>query len=167
MKPDAASSSEITQYLTFTLSQEIFAVEIFRVKEVLEYKPLTKIPNTPMFMRGIINLRGKVVPVIDMRTKLGMEEVERTVNTCIIIVEVESRGEMAVFGAIVDSVREVMELGPSQIEPAPKIGTNLNTDFIRGMGKQGDQFIILLNTDTLFSADEMGQLSGMDGMMAA
>ena len=150
--------TSITQYLTFTLAQEIFAVEISRVQEVLEYKPLTKIPNTPEYMRGIINLRSRVVPVIDMRMKLGMPEVERTVNTCIIIVEVESRGEMAVFGAIVDSVREVMELEPHQIEPAPKIGTGMNTDFIRGMGRQHDQFVILLNIDRVFPSEELNQL---------
>ncbi|MBF0159601.1 MAG: chemotaxis protein CheW [Magnetococcales bacterium] len=158
---------DITQYLTFTLSQEIFAIEIFRIKEVLEYKPLTKIPNTPEFMRGIINLRGNVVPVIDMRMKLGMSEVERTVNTCIIIVEVEARAGMAIFGAIVDSVREVMDLEPNQVEPAPRIGTSLNTDFIRGMGKKGDQFIILLNTNNIFSTDDMDQLSSAGAMMAA
>ncbi|MBF0124960.1 MAG: chemotaxis protein CheW [Magnetococcales bacterium] len=153
MPPDPIN--EITQYLTFTLSQEIFAIEIFRVQEVLEYKPLTKIPGTPEFVHGIINLRGKVVPVIDMRMKFGMEEIERTVNTCIIIIEVRAKGEMAVFGAIVDSVREVMELESNQIEPAPKIGSGIHTDFIRGMGKQGNQFVILLNTDMVFSPDEV------------
>lgn len=147
-----------TQFLTFTLAGEVFGVEIAQVKEVLEYTVLTKIPKTPDFMRGVINLRGGVVPVVDMRRKFGMPEMERTVNTCIIILDVVSGEGSLIVGAVADSVKEVRNLDPDQVEPPPRIGTALRTDFIRGMGKQDDHFIILLNTDRVFSSEEMGQL---------
>lgn len=147
-----------TQFLTFTLASEVFAVEISRIKEVLEYTPLTKVPRTPKSMCGVINLRGAVVPVIDLRTKFGMQTAERTVNTCIIIIDVPAEGGVTTLGAMVDSVKEVMNLEPDQIDPAPKIGMSLNTDFIRGMGKQGNHFIIILDTAKVFSSEELGAL---------
>ncbi|MEO5353368.1 MAG: chemotaxis protein CheW [Magnetococcus sp. XQGC-1] len=147
--------TETTQFLTFTLADEVFAVDIGRVKEVLEYTPLTKVPRTPPAMCGVINLRGSVVPVMDMRLKFGMPQSERTVNTCIIIIEVTADENRTVLGAMADSVKEVMSLEPDQVDPAPKIGTKLRTDFIRGMGKQGDHFIIILDTDKVFSSDEL------------
>jgi purine-binding chemotaxis protein CheW len=106
-------------------------------------------------MRGVINLRGSVVPVVDLRLKFGMTPTERTVNTCIIITEVTVDSETTILGALADSVQEVMDLGPDQIEPAPKIGTRLNTEFLKGMGKHNDRFIILLNIDRVFSTDEL------------
>ena len=147
--------TETTQYLTFRLGDEIFALDISKVREVLDYTNITKVPRTPDFMRGVINLRGNVVPVVDMRLKFGMTRTEQTVNTCIIIVEISIEGETTVLGALTDAVQEVIELGPEQIEPAPKIGTRLNTEFIRGMGKRGDNFIIILDIDRVFSADEL------------
>lgn len=160
---ETATSSTI-QFLTYTLGEETFAVDISQVREVLEYTDMTVIPQMPSFMRGVINLRGHVVPVVDLRRKFGMEEGERTVNTCIIIVEVMvgEEGESAVLGALVDSVQEVMNLESDQIEPPPKIGTSLNTEFIRGMGKQGDQFVIILDTDKVFSSDEMALLQAAE-----
>jgi purine-binding chemotaxis protein CheW len=149
------SITETTQYLTFRLGDEIFALDISKVREVLDYTNITKVPRTPDFMRGVINLRGNVVPVVDMRLKFGMTKTERTVNTCIIIVEITLEGETTVLGALTDAVQEVIELGPEQIEPAPKIGTRLNTEFIKGMGKRDDHFIIILNIDRVFSADEL------------
>jgi len=116
---------------------------------------ITKVPKTPEFMRGVINLRGSVVPVVDLRLKFGMTPTERTVNTCIIITEVTVDSETTILGALADSVQEVMDLGPDQIEPAPKIGTRLNTEFLKGMGKHNDRFIILLNIDRVFSTDEL------------
>ena len=147
--------TETTQFLTFTLAEEVFAVDIGRVKEVLEYTTMTKVPRTPASMCGVINLRGSVVPVMDMRLKFGMSKSERTVNTCIIIIEVTVDDSKTVLGAMADSVKEVMNLEPDQIDPPPKIGTKLRTDFIRGMGKQGDHFIIILDTDKVFSAEEL------------
>jgi len=146
---------ETTQYLTFKLPDEVFALDIAKVREVLEYTTVTKVPRTPDFMFGVINLRGGVVPVVNMRLKFGMPDAEKTVNTCIIIVEVNLDGETTVLGALADSVQEVMDLEPDQIEPAPKIGTRLNTDFIKGMGKHDNKFIMILDIDKVFSADEL------------
>ena len=150
-----AEVMETTQYLTFKLEEEIFALDISKVREVLDFTSITKVPRTPEFMRGVINLRGNVVPVVDMRLKFGMTKTENTVNTCIIIVEIHLDGETTVLGALADAVQEVIELGSGQIEPAPKIGTRLKTDFIQGMGKQGEGFIIILEIDRVFSADEL------------
>ena len=150
-----AEIMETTQYLTFKLEEEIFALDISKVREVLDFTSITKVPRTPEFMRGVINLRGNVVPVVDMRLKFGMTKTENTVNTCIIIVEIHLDGETTVLGALADAVQEVIELGSGQIEPAPKIGTRLKTDFIQGMGKQGEGFIIILDIDRVFSADEL------------
>ena len=153
---------ETTQYLTFKLEDEVFALDIAKVREVLEYTTVTKVPRTPDFMCGVINLRGGVVPVVNMRLKFGMPDAEKTVNTCIIIVEVTIDGETTVLGALADSVQEVMDLEPDQIEPAPKIGTRLNTDFIKGMGKHDNKFIMILDIDKVFSADELAlvQIAG-------
>jgi purine-binding chemotaxis protein CheW len=151
-------TSEITgtaQYLTFRLDDEIFALDIYKVREVLDFTTITKVPRTPDFMCGVINLRGIVVPVVDMKLKLGMTGTEKTINTCIIIVELNIDGDMVVIGALADSVKEVIELEPEHIEPAPKIGTGLRVDFIKGMGKRDDSFIIILNIDRVFSFDEL------------
>jgi purine-binding chemotaxis protein CheW len=144
-----------TQYLTFKLDEEVFALDISKVREVLDYTNITKVPRTPEFMRGVINLRGSVVPVVDLRLKLGMTQTEKTVNTCIIITEVTVDDETVVLGVLADSVQEVVDLEPGQIEPAPKIGTKLRTDFIKGMGKQNENFIIILDIDQVFSAEEL------------
>jgi purine-binding chemotaxis protein CheW len=146
---------ETTQYLTFRLDDEIFAVDISKVREVLDFTSITRVPRTPDFMRGVINLRGTVVPVVDMKLKLGMPKTEKTINTCIIIVELEFDGDMVVLGALADSVQEVIELEPDNIEPPPRIGTGLKIEFIRGMGKRDDSFIIILDIDKVFSADEI------------
>lgn len=146
---------QTNQYLTFELAQEIFALDIGSVREVLELTTITRIPRTPEFMRGVINLRGHAVPVVDMRLKFGLPRTEATVNTCIIIVEVLVEGEETVLGALVDSVREVYEMDPEVIEPAPRMGTSIDTRFIRGMGKQDANFVIILDIDKVFSADEL------------
>jgi purine-binding chemotaxis protein CheW len=150
-----ADAIETIQYLSFKLENELFALDITKVREVLDYTAITKVPRTPEFMRGVINLRGSVVPVVDLRLKFGMTRTEKTVNTCIIIVEVKVDHETAVLGALADSVQEVMDLEPGQIEPAPRIGTRLNTEFIKGMGKRDNGFIIILDVDKVFSTDEL------------
>ncbi len=147
--------TETTQYLTFKLEDEVFALDISKVREVLDYTDITKVPKTPDFMKGVINLRGSVVPVVDMRLKFGMAGIEKTVNTCIIIVEVTLEGETAVLGALADSVQEVLDLEPGQIEPAPRIGTRLRTEFLRGMGERDNHFVMILDIDQVFSADEL------------
>lgn len=148
-------SNQTNQYLTFRLGEEIFAIEIGKVREVLDFSAVTKVPQTPPFMRGVINLRGSVVPVMDMNLKFGRSSTEKTVNTCIIIAEITVDGETTIVGALADSVQEVLDMEPSQIEPAPKIGTKLNTEFIKGMGKTGDTFIMILDIDKVFSGEEM------------
>ncbi|WP_285904956.1 chemotaxis protein CheW [Pseudodesulfovibrio pelocollis] len=146
---------DINQFLTFTLGKEIFALDIGTVREVLELTSITKIPRTPEFMRGVINLRGHAVPVVDMRLKLGMSKSEDTVDTCIIIVEIEFDGEYTVMGALVDSVREVFEMMPDSIEAAPKMGAAINAEYIKGMGRQNEQFIIIIDINKIFSAEEL------------
>lgn len=151
----AEDSAGAVQYLTFKLDDEIFAVDIAKVHEVLDFTTVTKIPHTPDFMRGVTNLRGSVIPVVDLRLKFGMLKTEKTVNTCIIITEVTVDKETTVLGMLADSVQEVIDLESSQIEPAPRIGIGLKTDFIKGMGKQNDHFIILLDIDRVFSSEEL------------
>ena len=143
------------QYLTFQLGEEIFAIDVVNVREILEFSTVTKVPKTPEYMRGVINLRGSVVPVLDMRLKFGMSVTAKTINTCIVVVEVAFEGEDVIIGALVDSVQEVFELESQQIEPAPRIGTHLRTEFIKGMGKKDDRFIIILDIDRVFSIEEI------------
>jgi len=155
-------SIDMNQFLTFKLDEEVFGLAIGKVREVLDFTTVTRVPQTPAYMRGVINLRGSVVPVIDLNLKFGMKKTEKTVNTCIIIAEIEMDGEVTILGALADSVQEVVELEPDQIEPAPKIGTKLNTEFIKGMGKRDDVFIILLDIDKVFSYEELAMVQGTD-----
>ena len=150
-----AEITETKTYLTFTLDEEDFGVDVSNVREVLDFSNVTKVPRTPDYMKGVINLRGSVVPVVDMRIKFGLEEAEATVDTCIIVMEVEMEGEATVIGALADSVKEVFELDPNSIEPPPRIGTRLDTEFISGMGKYKDNFIIILDINEVFSAEEL------------
>jgi purine-binding chemotaxis protein CheW len=147
--------TETRQYLSFKLDEEEFALEISKVREVLDLTKITKVPQTPDFVKGVINLRGAVVPVVDLKRKFGMIETERTVHTRIIIGEVAIDGETTVLGALADAVHEVMDLEPENIEPAPKIGTRLNTEFLKGMGKRNEEFIMILDIDKVFSAEDL------------
>ncbi len=155
---------EKATYLTFDLGSELFAVDVRSVREVLDSNTVTRVPRMPDYVRGVINLRGGVVPVIDLRLKFGMEVVEDSVDTCIIVMEITLDGESTVVGGLADSVKEVFDIDPDQIEPPPRIGTNLDTDFIRGMGKHQDRFVIILDIDKVLSADELVLLDGVDGM---
>jgi len=148
-------ASQSSQYLTFKLDEEVFAFDISRVREVLEHPRITRVPRTPVFLRGVINLRGHVVPVIDIKQKFGMEKTLQTIDSCIIIVEIKIEDEITVIGAMADSVREVIDLDPGEIEPPPRIGTRLDTSFIKGMGKKSDLFIIILDIDRVFSIDQL------------
>lgn len=160
-------SDTLRQYLTFTLDKELYAMDIAKVREVLEYTDITRVPRTPEFLRGVINVRGRAVPVVDMRLKFGMSRTEQTVNTCIIIMEVDVDGESTILGALADSVQEVFDLEPDQIEPAPRLGSRIKTEFIEGMGKQGEDFIIILNIDQVFSAEELSLVQSLDKEEAA
>jgi len=151
----ATGVGQTSQYLTFRLGEEVFALEISQVREVLDYPQITRVPRMPAFVRGVINLRGAVVPVVDLRVKFGMAAAERTVNSCVIIAEVEFGGERTLLGALADSVQEVVDLGPGQIEPPPRLGSSVRTEFIRGMGKREEGFVIILDVDRVFAADEI------------
>jgi purine-binding chemotaxis protein CheW len=162
-----ASITTTSQYLTFKLDEEIFALDISKVREVLDFTTVARVPRTPDFMLGVINLRGSVVPVVDMRLKFGMTKTQRSVNTCIIIVEIEIDEETTILGALVDSVQEVLDLDPEQIEPPPRIGTRLDTRFIKGMGKRENDFIIILDIDKIFSAEEVAAVAEIGEQSAA
>ena len=142
-------------YLTFQLEDEIFAVDVRNVHEVLEFTSVTKIPGVPDFVRGIINLRGRVVPVVDLRLKFSMSETIKTQNTCVIVLEIGTKENQTVIGALADSVKEVFEFDTGQIEPPPRIGSLSNSDYIQGIGKREDLFIIILNINQVFSSDEV------------
>ena len=139
------------KYLTFQLMGEIYGLQILKVQEIISLLNITRVPRTPHYVLGVINLRGKVIPVIDMRLKFGLEKSERTERTCIIVVQI-SRGQNSItIGIIVDEVSEVMNVRSSQISPTPPMGASVNTDFIMGMGKVEDSVIMLLDIDKAFS----------------
>ncbi len=154
MMDNSITSIQATQYLTFTLDREVFAVDVAKVREILDFTPATKVPATPDFMRGIINVRGNVVPVVDMRLKFGMSATEKTVDTCIVIMEMAFEEDTTVLGALVDSVQEVFELEASLIEPPPRMGAGYRAEFIKGIGKHNDSLIMILDIDRVFSTDE-------------
>lgn len=147
--------TETAQYLTFTLAEEVFALDVSKVREILEYSDVTHVPQVPDFMRGVINLRGSVVPVVDLRLKFGMAETVQTINTCIVVAEVLCQGDTVVLGALADSVREVVDMEPSSIKAAPHIGTQVSADFIKGMGTCDDHFVMILDIDKVFAGDAL------------
>jgi purine-binding chemotaxis protein CheW len=152
-------NTNANQYLTFTLDNEQYAIGVAKVREVLEHTKITKLPRTAVFMKGIINLRGAGVPVIDLRLKFGLPETPITKDTSIIVMEVESQDGSVVVGALADAVHEVIEIDEASIEPAPRFGTRLAAEFIKGVGKKDDLFIILLDIDRIFNAEEITALS--------
>jgi purine-binding chemotaxis protein CheW len=154
----AEENLQKNQYLTFELGKESYAIEVLKVREVLELNDLTRIPRMPQYMRGVINLRGSVVPVIDLRVKFAMTQTEKTLDTRIVVLEVQVEEELVVLGALADRVNEVIELSDDQIDPAPKIGTRLRTEVLKGVGKRDEQFIILLDIDRIFSSDDIEEI---------
>ncbi len=154
---------ETALYLTFQLEDELFALDVSQVREVLDLSPITKVPRAPDFMRGVINVRGSVVPVVDLRKKFGLPMAEATVDTRIVIMETGLGDKTTVLGAVADSVNDVVELEPSQIEEAPSLGERWRSEFIKGIGKRDDRFIILLDVDRVFSSDDLVMLQDSDG----
>jgi purine-binding chemotaxis protein CheW len=147
------------QYLTFTLDNEQYAIGVAKVREVLEHTKITKLPRTAVFMKGIINLRGAGVPVIDLRLKFGLPETPITKDTSIIVMEVESQDGPVVVGALADAVHEVVDIDEKSVEPAPRFGTRLAAEFIKGVGKKDDLFIIILDIDRVFNAEDISILA--------
>ncbi|MFW0884853.1 chemotaxis protein CheW [Candidatus Acidulodesulfobacterium sp. H_13] len=140
---------------TFKLDDGIYGIDILLVREILDYKKITKVPQSLDFMLGVINLRGNVVPVIDLKLKLDIGKTDITIDTCIVIAEVVMKGEPTVIGALADSVYEVMDIESSNVEEAPKIGLNINNKFIRGMAKKDNDFVIILDVEKVFSDEEL------------
>lgn len=155
-------SERPSQYLTFSLNKEMFAVGILNVKEIIEYGHLTEVPMMPPFVRGVINLRGSVVPVIDLLARFGSKVTEVGRRTCIVIVEVADGDLQHDIGILVDSVSEVLDIPRSEIEPAPSFGAKIRADFIAGMGKVDGNFVIILDINKVLSVDEIAQLSASD-----
>lgn len=157
----AAADSAPQQYLTFTLGGEMFAVAILNVKEIIEYGTVTEIPMMPGFIRGVINLRGAVVPVIDLSCRFGGKSSQVARRTCIVIVELEQDDQKHDIGVMVDAVSEVLEIPRSEIEPPPSFGAKIRTDFISGMGKVGGKFVIILDVARVLSVEEIAMLTQM------
>lgn len=155
-------SQEPMQYLTFMLAGEVFAIGILAIKEIIEYRNVTEVPMMPESVRGVINLRGAVVPVMDLQARFGRAPSPISKRTCIVIVEVVTENDRQVVGVVVDAVNEVLDINPAEIEPPPSFGTKIRTDFILGMGKVKDAFIILLDVNRVFSLEDLaiaGQLA--------
>jgi purine-binding chemotaxis protein CheW len=148
-------SDDAPQYLGFYIGGEEYAIGILRVKEILEYDTITKVPGTPTSVRGVINLRGSVVPVVDLAVKFGLPETVVTKRTCIVVVEVDLDGDRTVMGVLADAVSQVVDLGASDIEPPPAFGTRVHVDYLLGMGKAGKKFILILDIDRVLSIGEL------------
>ncbi|MCM5681262.1 chemotaxis protein CheW [Schlegelella sp. S2-27] len=153
------ASVQSAQYLTFMLAGETFAVGILAVKEIIEYRGLTEVPMMPVHVRGVINLRGAVVPVMDLLMRFGRAPSPVGKRTCIVILEIESEQERQVIGVVVDAVNEVLDIGASEIEPPPAFGARIRSDFIEGMGKVRDKFVILLDVNQMLSVGEAAQMT--------
>ncbi len=158
---------EEAQYLTFLLGNEMFAMDILGIKEIIEYGSLTTVPMMPEFIRGVINLRGAVVPVVDLSARFVRPATEVTRRTCIVIIEADNEGETQDIGVVVDAVSEVLEIAAANIEPAPSFGAKIRADFISGMGKVKDKFVIILDADKVLSVDELSMLEQAAGALPA
>lgn len=155
MNTPALYGTELSHYLTFEVAHEEYAIEIHRVREILVYTSLTSVPRAPEFIAGVMNLRGSVVPVVDLRNKLGLPPTTITGTTCVVIVDIQCDEQTSHVGLLADDVRQVMSLAPEDIEPAPAFGTKIDLAFLRGMGDLGDHFALILDIDRLLTALEL------------
>ena len=155
------------QYLTFSVSSETFAIPIAAIKEIIEYRILTDVPMMPSYIRGVINLRGRVVPVIDLSVRFGRNKGEVSKRTCIVILEIAQDDGQQDISVVVDAVSAVVDIADADIEPPPQFGAKLRADFISGMGKIGEQFVIILNVDRVLSIEELAMLGGESAERAA
>jgi purine-binding chemotaxis protein CheW len=153
-----ATAEPAAQFLTFTLGEEVFAMDIRTVREIIQYGPMTAVPLMPGFVRGVINLRGSVVPVIDLQARFGRSAAEVGKKTCIVIFDSLRQDDRVELGLLVDAVSEVIDIAPGEIEPPPDFGTAVRRDFIRGMGKVANRFVIILEPDKAFDVNEMAAL---------
>ena len=155
METKHPAANDASQYLAFRLSNEFFAIHIKNIREVLEYTKITEVPQAPRFMSGIINLRGTVVPLVDMRLKIGVDEAEITLDTCIIIVETIQEQQIHLIGILVDAVQEVVSFSAADIQSPPQAGTKLRAEFIQGIGRYNNNLVIILDTQTVLSLKEL------------
>jgi purine-binding chemotaxis protein CheW len=153
--------NKVNSFLSFRIGKEIFAANVKNVLNILEMTRITQVPKSPEYMKGVLNLRGIVLPVIDSRIKFGISETEITTNTCIIVLELHTSGEPIMIGAIVDAVKEVFEIDESDILPPPSIGTNFRSDYLKGMAQSEDGFIMILDAEKVFGTDEIVDLQGL------
>ena len=149
------------KYLTFRLADEEYGLEILKVQEIIQMQTITRVPRTPVYVRGVINLRGKVIPVVELRIKFGLDSAEDTDKTCIIVVQIRQGESIVVMGIIIDEVREVLDIAAENIEDAPDFGSQIDTEFIMGMGKIGQSVKILLDIDKVLSANELKNVARM------
>ena len=163
VKAEQQAAADHQQYLTFVLGGEMYAIAILSVKEIIDYGNLTVVPMMPECIRGVINLRGAVVPVVDLARRFSSGSTESTRRSCIVIVEVETDGEHQDVGVIVDAVSEVLEIRHDQIEPTPAFGAKIRTDFIQGMGKVDGRFVIVLNVNRVLSTEDLAMLGRAPG----
>jgi purine-binding chemotaxis protein CheW len=157
----ANTNEEAFQYMTFKLGDELFAINVSQVREVLEVLQITKVPTAPTYMRGVVNVRGQAIPVVDLRLRFGLPSIADTLNTRVIVMELNIDGETAVIGGLADSVHEVIELEQGDINPPPRIAMRWRTDFIVGMGKRDEEFIIILDVSAVFSSEELVAVSDL------
>ena len=156
---EVVESTESTRYLTFRLENELLALEVSRVREVLDLCAITRVPRTPEFMRGVINLRGTVIPVIDLRQKFSMSRTESTIEARIVVMEINLDGKETVVGILTDSVHDVIDINNDKIDASPETGTRWRREYINGIGKHDDHFILLLDIDRVFSDSETALIS--------
>ena len=150
------------QYLTFVIADEEYGVDVLRVQEIKGWTPVTRVPNTPEYMRGVLNLRGTIVPIVDMRTRFNLEQVEYTKITVIVVLSIDTSSGERVVGIVADAVSDVLDVDPGDIKPTPDFGENINTEFIKGMTTKGDAMVMLLDIDKLLSLDELDALSASE-----
>ena len=160
-KTELAAQDQLRQYLTFQVDNEHLAISILDVKEIIEINTITHVPMTPAYIRGVINLRGNVVPIIDLSARLGRQSSEISKRSCIVLVQVDYKDDIQLLGMLVDAVEEILEIPESNILPPPDFGGEIRTDFIQGMGRVGEEFIILLDINNVLSIKELSQLKQM------
>ena len=148
------NEAALAQYLSFQVAGESYAVGVLQAREIIEYTTVTRVPHAPAAVRGVINLRGSVVPVVDLAVKFGLPQSEIGRRTCVVIVECTIEGESMVMGVMADAVNHVLDLGPADIEPAPSFGTRVRAEYLKGMGKLEQGFVLLLDMDKLLSGQE-------------
>jgi purine-binding chemotaxis protein CheW len=150
--------TETARYLTFRLGDELFAINVFKAREVLDLSHITRVPTSPDYMRGVVNVRGNAIPVVDLRTKFGLARLPDTLSTRIIVMDLKMDGQDVVVGGLADAVHEVLELEPHEINEPPTLGLRWRTDLILGMGRRNDRFTIILDIERVFSTTELGSL---------